>query len=71
MRTENHVMNKNGRRTGNFPELYVGFPERNDASEPYETERIHVDLDTLSISRKSESEVTRAILGRGPYLNKK
>lgn len=47
-----------------YPELQVGFPERNDATTPNnEMERIHVDLDTMEISRKKETEVTDAIVG--------
>ncbi len=47
-----------------YPELQVGFPERNDVSNPnHEMERIHVDLETLDISKKSASEISRAIRG--------
>ncbi len=46
------------RRRGlrDYPELQVGYPERNDVSNPnHEMERIHVDLETLDISKKSAS----------------
>lgn len=52
-----------------YPELQVGFPERNDATTPNnEMERIHVDLETMEISRKTEREVTGAIAGEEPTL---
>jgi hypothetical protein len=52
-------------RLSDFPELHVGFPERNDATNPnLEMERIHVDLVTLDISRKNEAEFTREITGQ-------
>jgi hypothetical protein len=52
-----------------YPELQVGFPERNDATTPNnEMERIHVDLETMEISRKKETEVTSAIAGEEPSL---
>jgi hypothetical protein len=56
-------------RIRDYPELQVGFPERNDATSPnQEMERIHVDLETLDISRKNEAEVTRAIVGEEPNI---
>ena len=51
-------------RLHDFPESQVGFPERNDATRPVETERVHVDLDTLNISRKSSRELDRELGGR-------
>jgi hypothetical protein len=51
-------------RLNDFPELQVGFPERNDASNPnIEMERIHVDFETLGISKKSAAEIMREIRG--------
>ncbi len=50
------------RRKGlrDYPELQVGYPERNDVSNPnHEMERIHVDLETLGISKKSAAEIAR------------
>ncbi len=64
-------VSKTERRTSDFPELRVGFPERNDASEPHEMERVHVDLDTMNISRKKENEVDRAILEQETHLDNK
>ena len=43
-----------------YPEMQVGFPERNDVTFPNEEmERIHVDLETLKLSRKSGDELTQ------------
>jgi hypothetical protein len=47
-----------------YPESQVGFPERNDVTCPVDTERIHVDLDTFDISRKSSTEVHRELTGQ-------
>lgn len=48
-----------------YPERHVGFPERNDASNPnLEMERVHVDFETFDISRKNTEEFTRAITGQ-------
>ena len=59
-----------------YPEMYVGFPERNDASKPDDTEvrptpneemeRVHVDPETLDISRKNAEEVHREIAEQDP-----
>ena len=47
-------------RLHDYPELQVGYPERNDVINPnLEMERIHVDLETLGISKKSAAEITR------------
>ena len=54
--------NKRENRRNDFPEMQVGFPERNDATSPNEEmERVHVDLETLDISRKSAEEFSREI----------
>lgn len=48
------------RRRGGFPEQKVGFPECNDASVPSEDqERVHVDIESLKLSRKSARELKR------------
>lgn len=48
------------KRLNDFPELQVGYPERNDASNPnIEMERIHVDFETMGISKKSAAEIAR------------
>jgi hypothetical protein len=63
MQTDNRNI-KRKRRLNDFPELQVGFPERNDVSNPnIEMERIHVDFETLGISRKSAEELVRKIRG--------
>ena len=52
---------KEGKRN-EYPESIVGFPERNDASNPNEDmERVHVDLETLDISRKSAEELKQEV----------
>lgn len=49
-------------RLHDFPESQVGFPERNDVASPIiEMERIHVDLETMDISRKNTEELTREL----------
>ena len=55
---------KRNKSLNDYPELQVGFPERNDVSNPNaEMERIHVDFKTLGISKKSEEEIIREIRG--------
>lgn len=55
---------KRENRVSDYPELQVGFPECNDASRAnLDRERIHVDLDTLNISRTTENDVIREITG--------
>ena len=47
-----------------YPEMQVGFPERNDVTFPNEErERVHVDLETLKLSRKSGDELTQENMG--------
>jgi hypothetical protein len=59
-----NVNTKRNRRCNDFPELQVGYPERNDVSNPnMEMERIHVDFETLGISKKSAAELAREIRG--------
>ena len=51
-------------RVKDYPELQVGFPERNEIVDPVgEMERIHVDLETLDLSRKNAKELTRELTG--------
>jgi hypothetical protein len=51
-------------RVNDFPELQVGYPERNDVSNPnIEMERIHVDLETMGISKKSAAELAKEMRG--------
>lgn len=59
-----HQDTKRTRRRNDFPELQVGFPERNDVSNPnMEMERIHVDFETMGLSKKSGAELSREIRG--------
>ena len=55
---------KRNRRRNDFPELQVGYPERNDVCNPnIEMERIHVDFETLGTSKKNAEELAREIRG--------
>lgn len=59
MRKDKSILRKN-RRFNDFPELQVGFPERNDVSNPdIGMERTQVDLETMGLSKKSAEEVSR------------
>ncbi|MEX1241955.1 MAG: hypothetical protein WEB30_19705 [Cyclobacteriaceae bacterium] len=63
MQNDNVNIRRKSRRN-DFPERQVGFPERNDVSNPnteIEMERIHVDFKTLGISKKSAAEIIREI----------
>ena len=67
----NHDLKRENKRN-DFPELQVGFPERNDVSNPNaEMERVHVDLETFDISRKNEQEVTHEVTTQNPAEDKK
>ena len=56
------IISKRSTRLHDFPELQVGFPERNDVTNPnLEMERYHVDLETLGISKKSAAELAREL----------
>jgi len=47
-----------------YPELQVGYPERNDVRSPeYVRERIHVDLESLKLIRASENELKAHMRG--------
>lgn len=62
---------KRGTRPNDFPESQVGFPERNDVTSPMvEMERVHIDLETLDISRKNMEEFTREITQESSAENK-
>jgi hypothetical protein len=64
MNLSNNMDRKPVSRVREFPELQVGFPERNEIPDPIsEMERVHVDLETLNISRKNAVELTREITG--------
>jgi hypothetical protein len=63
MKTES-INTRSNRRRNDYPELQVGFPERNDVDNPIlEMERVHIDLETLDISRTNVHEFTREITG--------
>lgn len=56
------VNTKRSRRLHDYPELQVGFPERNDVTNPnLEMERLHVDFETLGVSKKSAAELAREL----------
>ena len=64
MNLSNNIDRKPVSRVREYPELEVGFPERNESPDPIsEMERVHVDLETLNISRKNAIELTREING--------
>ena len=64
-KSENKNQQKKENRRNDFPEFQVGFPERNDASNPIEEmERLHVDLNTMSLSRKNAGELTKEIVSQ-------
>ncbi len=64
MQKEQINMKKRSRKLHDFPELQVGFPERNDAADPnQDMERLHVDFETLGVSKKSAAELTRELRG--------
>ncbi|MFZ6013714.1 MAG: hypothetical protein ACOYXT_25470 [Bacteroidota bacterium] len=53
---------KKPNRKQELPETQLGFPERNDVINPNaDMERVHVDLPTMDLSRKSSGEVDREI----------
>lgn len=65
MNLNSNIDRKPVTRVREYPELQVGFPERNEIPDPNsEMERVHVDLDTLNISRKNAVEFTREITGQ-------
>jgi hypothetical protein len=53
------------RKPNDFPELQVGYPERNDVRDPNnEMERIHVDLEKFELKRLNAEGLTREIRGQ-------
>jgi hypothetical protein len=47
-------------RPNDFPELQIGYPERNDVRDPNaERERIHVDLESFELQRTTADGITR------------
>lgn len=61
---QDQMVKKQRRRLHDFPELQVGYPERNDAGPNHEMERIHVDMDTLVISKKRAGDLAHEMGGR-------
>lgn len=56
------VNRKRSKRLQDYPELQVGFPERNDVANPnLEMERLHVDFETLGVSKKSAAELAKEL----------
>ena len=54
-------------RTNDFPELQIGYPERNDVRNPnHEMERIHVDMENMELRRMNATDLTREIAGQNP-----
>jgi hypothetical protein len=48
------------RRSNDFPELQVGYPERNDVRNPNgEMERIHVNLENFELYRTNAEGIVR------------
>lgn len=65
---QNSQVKRNRRRPHDYPERQVGYPERNDASNPDdETERIHVDFEGMEVSKKSPTGSRRDV--RGPKVS--
>jgi hypothetical protein len=55
-------------RVHDFPELQIGYPERNDVRNPnFERERIHVDLEKLELKRTTADGLTREIIRQRSY----
>jgi hypothetical protein len=53
------------RRANDYPELQIGYPERNDVRDPNcEMERIHVNLESLELERTTADGSTRETRGR-------
>ena len=51
-------------RPNDFPELQIGYPERNDVRDPNaEMERIHVDLESFELKRTTADGLIRRNVG--------
>lgn len=47
-------------RVNDFPELQIGYPERNDVRNPnIEMERIHVDMESFELKRTNAQGIER------------
>lgn len=54
-------------RPNDYPELQIGYPERNDVRNPnHEMERIHVNLENFELKRLTAEGVIRELRGSGP-----
>jgi hypothetical protein len=55
-------------RPNDFPELQIGYPERNDVRDPnQEMERIHVNLENFELRRTTAKEITQENNAQGIY----
>lgn len=61
MKSVNNNDQRSGVRVREYPENQVGFPERNDCMSPAEMERVHVNLETLDLTRTNLQEFTKEI----------
>jgi hypothetical protein len=53
-------------RVNDFPELQIGYPERNDVRDPNcEMERIHVNLDNFELERTKADGLKRVLPDQG------
>ena len=59
--------NKNERaRPNDYPELQIGYPERNDVKDPNgDMERIHVNFENFELKRLNAEGVTRELRSPG------
>ena len=55
---QNDKVNVKRRRLNDFPELQVGFPERNDVSIPYEENRVDAEMTDLEMPGSSRNRST-------------
>jgi hypothetical protein len=63
------IMDKNysNRRSNDFPESQIGYPERNDVRNPNgDMERIHVNLENFQLHRTNAEGIVR---GETEHLN--
>ena len=53
-------------RPNDFPELQIGYPERNDVKNPNsEMERIHVNLENFELKRTTADGIVRDESAKG------
>jgi hypothetical protein len=67
-------MNRNvqNRKVNDFPELQIGYPERNDVCNPnWEMERIHVDLENMELKATNSSGIVTRKVNEEEYLREK